>query len=302
MMLNEVIEVIHKMRRKHIKFLKLLVKMLGRYRYAPISVLSKNLGVKAYFIRKIADFLKGYGLIEIRRREYEGYGITMYGLDLLALRAISSFVDIETIARRYDVGKEADIHLCYSSNGEPYIIKVYRLGRTSFKKVRSARPGYYETSGGWIRLNIRAAGKEYSILQKLWSVGVSVPKPLMKAYHLILMEYVPGKELHKVKLTEPLVVYEKIVIELLRAYKAGVVHADLSEFNILVDAQSNNVWLIDWPQWLESEHEEAEKYLRKDIEQVLVFFNKKYRINTGDLWRIFDKKVHELIDESMGGT
>ena len=232
-------------------------------------------------------------MIEIRKKDYEGYGLTTRGLDLLALHALSGLVNIQKIAKRFDVGKEADIHICYTVDGLPYIIKVFRLGRTSFKKVRSVRPGYYVSAGGWLSLNIRAASKEYEILQRLWSAGVSVPKPIAKAYHAILMEYVPGKELHKVEIQNPKEVFREILEEILKAYyMAGIVHADLSEYNVLVDERNFEIWLIDWPQWLDTNHEEAEDYLKKDIEQIIRFFNRKYRIPIEELWGIFES-VHK---------
>jgi len=247
--------------------------------------------LKSYYVRKMAEFLAGLGLVEIRKKDYEGYGITTRGLDLLALKSLSGFVDIKRIARRFDVGKEADIHICYAMDNTPYIIKVFRLGRTSFKKVRAVRPGYDISTGGWIVLNIRAAGKEYDILQKLWNAGVSVPKPLMRSYHLILMEYIPGKELHKAEILDPLGVFREIVHEVLKAYYlAGVVHADLSEYNVLINEDTLEIWLIDWPQWLSTDHEEAGEYLKKDIEQIMRFFCRKFRLSTETLWSIFQRE------------
>jgi len=273
------VKLVSKLRTKHFKFLKTIVKMLRRYRYVPVYVMASKLGIKSYFVRKEAQYLKEHGLIEIRTKDYEGYGITTLGLDVLALNALSEIVDVEKIGHRYDVGKEADIYLCYSKLGDPYIIKAYRIGRTSFKKIRVARPEYSVSTGGWIRLNIKAAHREYDILEKLWMGGVSVPKPLMRAYHMILMEYVPGEELHKIILENPLEIFESIIKEVLKAYyNAGIVHADLSEYNVLVNKKSGEIWIIDWPQWIDVEHGEAEEYLEKDIEQILRFFNKKYRL------------------------
>ncbi len=300
-MLSDVVDIVPKLRSKHLRFLKILARLLRRYRYVPIYVVSNRLGLKSYFVRKIAEYLSKYGLIEIRKREYEGYGLTTRGLDLLALHVLGGLVDIRRVAKRFDVGKEADIHICYTGDGTPYIVKVFRLGRTSFKKVRSVRPGYYTSAGGWLLLNIKAAGKEYEILQRLWNAGVSVPKPIAKAYHMILMEYVPGKELHKVQLASPKDVFIEIVREILKAYyTAGIVHADLSEYNVLVDERNFEVWLIDWPQWLDVDHIEAQDYLRKDIEQIIRFFNRKYRIPMNELWGIFEGVHREY--KLMGGS
>ncbi len=285
--LQSALEVLPRLRSKHFRVLRSVLRNLRRFRYVPIYVISKSVGMKSYHVRRLSEFLIGLGLLRARKREYEGYALTTRGLDVLALRALGKSVDIERIAHRYDVGKEADIHICYSSHGEPYIIKVYRLGRTSFKKVRSVRPGYDASVGGWVFMNINASRKEYEILQRLWNAGVSVPRPLAKAYHIIVMEYVPGKELHKAKISNPEEVFKTVVAEIFKSfYNAGVVHADLSEYNVLLDEASGKVWLIDWPQWLEITHEEAEEYMKRDLENIVRFFCKKYRISETRLWEI----------------
>jgi RIO kinase 2 len=60
------------------------------------------------------------------------------------------------------------------------------------------------------------------------------------------------------------------------AYRAGVIHADLSEFNIMV--QDNRPIIIDWPQWVETCHANAEQILIKDLTTILTFFKRKYHI------------------------
>lgn len=259
----------------------------------PIYIISHKMRMKSSHTRKILEFLKGLGLIEMRKKEYEGYGVTIRGLDVLALKTLSKFVDIREITHRYDVGKEADIHVCLSFDKKPYILKIFRLGRTSFKKVRAVRPNYETSTGGWILLSVNAAKREYNILQRLWENGVSVPKPLYRAYHMILMEYVPGKELIKSRINDPIQVFKNIVREVFKTYyNAGVVHADLSEYNVLVDERNHEVWLIDWPQWLERKHEEAEDYMKRDMEQIIRFFTKKYRISVELLENII-KEIKE---------
>jgi RIO kinase 2 len=70
----------------------------------------------------------------------------------------------------------------------------------------------------------------------------------------------------------------RTVIESMRtAYtRAGLVNADLSEYNILTDGAS--VWLIDWPQAVDSTHPNSKELLVHDVKAVLTFFNRAYGV------------------------
>ena len=298
-MLKDAINIMHRLRSKHYRLLRQILRLQRRYRYVPVHILADRIRLKSYHVKKMAEYLAKSGLVGIRRKDYEGYSLTVLGLDVLALKDIGSVVNVGMIAGRFDVGKEADIHVCYDIDGKPYIIKVFRLGRTSFKKVRSVRPGYSIVPGGWIMMNVMAAKKEFDILGRLWERGVSVPKPLARSHHMILMEYIRGRELHKIRLKEPRRIFTCIVREFLKAYYTlGVIHADLSEYNILVDDSGGKIWIIDWPQWLTVRHEEALVYLERDIMQIVRFFMRKYKISEDELLSIF-RHVREEVEKKL---
>ena len=60
--------------------------------------------------------------------------------------------------------------------------------------------------------------------------------------------------------------------------KAGMINGDLSEYNILTDG--TRVWLIDWPQWVPPTHPNAKELLKHDVETVLRFFSRTYRVES----------------------
>jgi RIO kinase 2 len=73
---------------------------------------------------------------------------------------------------------------------------------------------------------------------------------------------------------------EKVLSEILRnvrkAYtKAGVIHADLSEYNIILKPDMR-ILIIDWPQYVTSEHPNAQQLLRRDIKNIIAFFKRKH--------------------------
>jgi RIO kinase 2 len=57
----------------------------------------------------------------------------------------------------------------------------------------------------------------------------------------------------------------------------GVIHADLSEFNVMIDGR--DVVLIDWPQWIDPDHPNADQVLARDVENILRYFSRKYGID-----------------------
>jgi len=73
---------------------------------------------------------------------------------------------------------------------------------------------------------------------------------------------------------------EKVLSEILRnirkAYlKAGVVHADLSEYNIILKPDMH-ILIIDWPQYVTKEHPNAQQLLKRDVENIIKFFKRKH--------------------------
>ena len=58
-------------------------------------------------------------------------------------------------------------------------------------------------------------------------------------------------------------------------YKAGVIHTDLSEYNILIDEDGRD-WIIDWPQYILTDHHNAEEILARDIGNVAHYFKRKH--------------------------
>jgi RIO-like serine/threonine protein kinase len=58
--------------------------------------------------------------------------------------------------------------------------------------------------------------------------------------------------------------------------KADVIHADLSEYNVLVK-EDMHILIIDWPQFVTAKHLNSEELLKRDLRNVLVFFSRKFR-------------------------
>jgi len=73
-------------------------------------------------------------------------------------------------------------------------------------------------------------------------------------------------------------VLKEILINVKKAYiEAGIVHADLSDYNIIVQPDMR-VLIIDWPQYVTRQHPNTEDLLNRDLKNVLDFFSRKYKL------------------------
>jgi RIO kinase 2 len=75
-------------------------------------------------------------------------------------------------------------------------------------------------------------------------------------------------------------ILKEILLNIRRAYvDARVVHADLSEFNIILQPDGHML-IIDWPQYVERGHPSAELLLERDIRNVVHFLRRKFKTKT----------------------
>jgi RIO kinase 2 len=87
---------------------------------------------------------------------------------------------------------------------------------------------------------------------------------------------IEGAELAEWKeIPTPEKVLKEILSNVRKAYlKAGIIHADLSEYNIILKPDMH-VLIIDWPQYVTREHPNAQQLLMRDLKNVLQFFERK---------------------------
>jgi serine/threonine protein kinase len=90
------------------------------------------------------------------------------------------------------------------------------------------------------------------------------------------MEFIRGTNLNRCRLEDPAGILDQILEEAGNAFRAGVIHVDLSEYNVMVD--EGRVYLIDWPQWVEAGHPNAGDLLARDMENITRYFQRKYQL------------------------
>ena len=176
------------------------------------------------------------------------------------------------------IGKESNVFKADSARG-PVIVKIYRLETCDFNKMY----GYIENDPRYTRLSRKRRSvifawcqREYRNLFAAREAKVRVPLPLTFDKNVLVMEFIgEGDVALKVKddpPTDPEKFLEEIMENIRKLTKSGLVHGDLSPFNIL-NLRQKPVF-IDFSQCTTLETSMAKAYLDRDVRNICNFFNK----------------------------
>ncbi len=200
---------------------------------------------------------------------------------LLALYRLVHKGKIKVIGGSISTGKEANV---FYGEGEefPVAIKIYRIQSANFRSISdyiigdprfsSIRRSKKEIIFAWTK-------KEYSNLSRALDAGIRVPRPVFFDRNILIMEFmgedeVPYPQLRQAKIDDYAPVYASILSSMKTLFnEAGLVHADLSEFNILFDGEEPII--IDIGQGVTPEHPKAIAFLVRDIKNINRYFNNK---------------------------
>jgi len=279
----------------HFRIMKAIESNLRRYEVVPLEVIVEASGLGEVSVEKLLNKLHHYKLIWTPRGRQRGFSLNYMGLDLLALKSLVDEDAIESLGKSLGVGKEADVYEALSPRGEKLAVKFFRIGRTSFRGYAKSRTALM-TAHTYMLASIQAAGRESQALRILHPRRVAVPKPVARNRHVVVTEIFRGIEVSEAQyLKNPLRVLGEILRNLVKAFQAGVVHSDLSVYNILVTPREE-ILIIDWPQWVTPSHPMAETYLKRDLRNLFKFFKRKWGI------REIPREYGELIEELVGET
>lgn len=235
-----------------------------------------------YRLRRMVEI----GIVDFLTQSYVGYQLKFDGYDLLAINGMVDRGVIHSLGNVIGVGKESVIMAAMGA--KPLAIKFHREGRTSFKQVKRTREhmiGLHHYS--WLYAAKLAAEREFEIMKKLYP-AVSIPEPIDNDRHAIAMSVLEGEDLSRAKIVDPEWYLDQILSQIKKTYELGFVHGDLSEYN--VDVTDKGVTIIDWPQAVTIDSEVADERLSRDVNNILTYFNRKYRIKRDSVELINDIK------------
>jgi len=264
------------------RVLQVIEAAMRRYRYVPEKVIPRLARLTKRRVDFILSRLERFRLIQRWTGPYEGYVLTTAGYDSLAINALVKAGVLEALGKPLGVGKESDVYDALTPQGRRVAVKFHRLGRASFRQTRRVR-GYIAERRHISRLyqSRLAAEKEFEALKLVYPRGVSAPEPISQNRHAVVMGMIEGAELVEYKeIPNPKEIQDEVLSNLHIAYlEAGVIHVDLSEFNIILQPDGH-ILLIDWPQYVRTTHPNAEQLLERDVGNITRFFRSKFKVKT----------------------
>lgn len=264
-----------------LRVLQAIETAMSQHEFAPKEQVARFTG---YDLARDTDFrltrVHKLGLIYQMRGAYVGYTLNYAGYDCLAINALVKAGVLEAFGKPLGVGKEADVYDALDPKSKRIAVKFHRLGRISFRQTTRKRGYTTERSAGWLYESRLAAEREFQALKLLFPCGVAVPEPLGQNRHVVVMGMIDGAELANWKrLARPERIFKEVLRNVQKAYlSAGVIHADLSEYNIILKP-NRHILMIDWPQYVSKDHPNAEELLKRDIQNVLQYFERKHQLS-----------------------
>jgi RIO kinase 2 len=267
-----------KLENEDFRLLSIIEAGMAQHEYVPVEQLYKLSKVPPDRVTFTLGKLNKLNLIYQNRGAYTGHKLNYQGYDCLAIHALVKGGVIGSFGQTLGVGKEADVYDALDPAGTRIAVKFHRLGRISFRQTRRLR-SYTKEHSTWLYQSHLAAEKEYNFMKLAYENGVAVPQPLGQNRHVIAMSMIEGGELGKYKdIGKPEKVLREILRNVKKAYqKAHIIHADLSEYNIIL-RPDGHILIIDWPQAVKTDHANAADLMQRDLKNVLTFFNRKFRL------------------------
>jgi RIO kinase 1 len=229
-----------------------------------------------------------------------------------SLAALVDYGIVQEVIRPLMSGKEAEIYLVVSE-GEERVAKVYkeanartfkhRAEYTEGRKIRNTRDqramnkrsrhGKAQDEAAW-------RSTEASMMRRLRDAGVRVPEVYNFIEGVLLMEFVKDDTASAAPrlgdLTfepgEALALYDELIAQVVRMLCAGVVHGDLSAFNVLMAA--DGPMLIDFPQSVDpAVNQGARRLLLRDVSNLHSFLERfapsaRRPLHGEEMWELYE--------------
>jgi len=177
------------------------------------------------------------------------------------------------------IGKESNVFAAKTKDGK-VIVKIHRLETSDFNRIYDYikyDPRYINIKKNRRLLIFAWAQREYRNLLKAREAGVNVPKPIAFKFNIVLEEFIGDDEVApQLKNSVPKDLsgfFDKTIENMRKMYKAGLIHTDLSPFNIL--NHNEEPVFIDYSQCTTIENPNSLEYLVRDIKNVCLFFRKR---------------------------
>ncbi|OLS32692.1 MAG: RIO-type serine/threonine-protein kinase Rio2 [Candidatus Heimdallarchaeota archaeon AB_125] len=273
------------------RVLNMIETLLRKGEYAPVDKIVTYSGYRAKDVDLILSKLNKMKLTRRWKGQFVGYSLSLSGFDALALNTLYNKKIIYGVGQTRGVGKESDIYHAIDFEENEIMIKINRTGRASFQQIKKKRD-FLKNKFHYSMFSTAeiAAKREYKILKELKDKKLPIPDVKGHNRHIIAMEVVEGRELINVQyLKKPIKTLESIIEFAKILYqKYNIVHADLTEYNILYNEENSDITIIDFPQAVHVDHLEDINLLTRDFTHLLEYFGKKWGITTDEVDTVID--------------
>ena len=238
-------------------------------------------------------------MTKITREKFKTFEGVFDNFTLRTLFKLSSqgyFDDIETLSP-VSIGKESNVFSAIKGK-EKVLVKIYRLETCDFNRMFDYikyDPRYVGLKKQKRKIIFSWVQREYRNIIKARQAGVRVPTPYAFLNNVLLEEFIGDNEAAP-KLKDQIPknkkkFFDDLVLQIKKIYKAGLIHADLSHFNIL--NYDEKPVIIDLSTCTPLDTPTAAEYLKRDVRNICNFFAryglKKDQENT--IKKILSQKV-----------
>ena len=242
-----------------------------------------------------------------RKKDFRDRKTEQYVFDIPTLETLYKFAKkglITALGGPVSRGKESVIFHALGAEEKELAIKIYKINTANFNAMLEyiiGDPRFKDLKKDHRSVIFAWARKEFKNLKRACDAGVRVPQPIACEKNVLLMEFI-GKEgvaaprlrdLPVDILTEDLdleELFQQIIAAVKTLYiKGELVHADLSEFNIIMKGYAEREFepeanaspageiepvIIDLGQALLLDHPQADAFLQRDVLNIVTYFNK----------------------------
>ncbi|WP_255195015.1 serine/threonine-protein kinase Rio1 [Halorarius litoreus] len=235
--------------------------------------------------RKFLEFQK-------RIKDADQFKVEDSVFDEATLAALYKLVQdgyIDAFGGPLSTGKEANVYLALGPEGD-VAVKLYRINASDFRAMRDyldGDPRFEGIGSDKKKVVVAWTKKEFANLKRAQEAGVRVPNPIAVQRNALVMEFVGrdgerAKRLNEVDVENPQTAYEVVREYMRRLHRAGLVHGDLSEYNIVV--HDSELCLLDLGQAVTIHHPNSREFLERDCLNVANFFTRQgYEVDPDEL-------------------